>query len=58
MAAKTSSNKFDTGKKPMAYKILPSEDDEGKDLVSESPMSKEKKVAWQHQVLISFTFFW
>lgn len=57
MAANTSSNKFDTRKNPMAYTILPSEDDEGKDFVPKPPMSIEKIVAWQHRVLIPFTLF-
>lgn len=55
MAANTSSNKFDIGKKPMAYTILPSETEEGRDYVPESPMDKEKISIWKKQVLIRFT---
>lgn len=39
----------------MAYTIFTSEDDEGRDFIPEPSMSKEKIVAWQHQVLIPFT---
>ncbi|KAI5439016.1 hypothetical protein KIW84_024670 [Lathyrus oleraceus] len=42
MADNDSSNKFDTGKNPMAYTILPSENDEGRDFVHEPPMAKDR----------------
>ena len=48
MEANTSSNKFDIRKSPMAFTILPSEDDEGMDFVPEPPMSKEKNAFWKH----------
>lgn len=40
MAVNTSSNKFDTGKNPIAYTILPSENDEGRNFVFEPSMAK------------------
>ncbi|KAI5438479.1 hypothetical protein KIW84_024279 [Lathyrus oleraceus] len=55
MAAATSSSKFDTGKNLIAFTILPSKGDEGRNFVPEPPMTKEKIYIWQKHVLIPFT---
>lgn len=55
METNTSSNKFDTGKNPMAYTIFPWENEEG-DFVLEPEIAKERISIWKKkQVLIHFS---
>lgn len=54
MTAKTPTPKFDTGKNPLTFTILPEENDEGRDFVPKPPMLKEKLSNWANQILIPF----